>query len=522
MLFHSPAFIFGFLPLCFLGFAAVHRLWGWDAALLWLAGASLVFYGQWSPALAALLLGSILFNYGAARLLLARVDERRLARRLLLAAIAANLALLGYFKYTNFLIDNVNLLARGALPHLDILLPVGISFYTFVQIGFLVEVYNRQVGEIRFGHYLLFGSFFPCVTAGPILLQKDMLPQLAKARRASLDSTRIAVGLTVFGIGLLKKLILADNIAPFADGVFDGAAAGVPFGTSLAWIGALAYTLQLYFDFSAYSDMALGISYLFGLELPLNFNSPLKACSLADFWRRWHMSMTRFFTSYLYPLIAVPMTRRALQRSYGRTARFLVATALPIGATFVLAGLWHGAGWTFVVFGLIHGLALAVNHGWREARMPALPPAAGWLLTMAVVITGLVFFRAADVPTALALLASMAGLGPVDVLHAAASQGLGPRLGPDFGPDLARVAVDASAALIWILVLGTIALTCPNTQQLMWRHWFSSDPRPEGEHSWPLWLIWRPTFGWSLVGAILLAAALGSISGHGGFLYYQF
>jgi D-alanyl-lipoteichoic acid acyltransferase DltB (MBOAT superfamily) len=510
MLFHSPAFIFGFLPLCFLGFVAVHRLWGWDAALLWLAGASLVFYGQWSPALAALLLGSILFNYGAARLLLARLDDRRSARRLLLAAIAANLALLGYFKYTNFLIDNANLLAGSALPHLDILLPVGISFYTFIQIGFLVEVYNRQVGAIRFGHYLLFASFFPCVTAGPIILQRDMLPQLASARPARLDSTRIAVALTVLGIGLFKKLILADSIAPFADGVFDGAAAGLPVGAALAWIGALAYTLQLYFDFSAYCDMALGIAYLFGLRLPLNFNSPLKACSITDFWRRWHMTMTRFFTSYLYAPIAMPLTRRALQRSYGRTARFLLATALPVVATFVLAGLWHGAGWTFVVFGLIHGLALAVNHGWREARLPALPPAAGWLLTMAVVIAGLVFFRAADVSTALALLASMAGLGPLGALHAGAAADLGP------------IAADAATALVWIVVLGTIALAFPNTQELMGRHWFSSDPQPEGAHSWPLWLTWRPNLGWSVVGAILLAAALGSISGHGGFLYYQF
>ena len=288
----------------------------------------------------------------------------------------------------------------------------------------------------------------------------------------------------------------------------------MPVGASLAWIGALAYTLQLYFDFSAYCDMALGIAYLFGLRLPLNFNSPLKACSITDFWRRWHMTMTRFFTSYLYAPIAMPLTRRALQRSYGRTARFLLATAVPVVATFVLAGLWHGAGWTFVGFGLIHGLALAVNHGWREARLPALPPAAGWLLTMAVVIAGLVFFRAANVPTALALLASMAGLGPLDALHAAASPGL--------GPDLGQIATDAGAALVWIVALGTIALTCPNTQQLMGRHWFSSDPQPEGERSWPLWLTWRPNLGWSVVGAILLAAALGSISGHGGFLYYQF
>ncbi len=378
MSFYAPEFIFGFLPLCFLGFVAVHRLWGWDAALLWLAGASLVFYGQWSVALAGLLLGSILFNYGAARLLLARIDDRRMARRLLLAAIVANLGLLGWFKYTNFLIDNANLVAGTALPYLDIVLPVGISFYTFIQIGFLVEVYNRQVGDVRFGHYLLFGTFFPCVTAGPIILQKDILPQLAEDRVAKLDSTRIAVALTVFGIGLFKKLILADNIAPFADGVFDSAAAGVPVGAALAWIGALTYTLQLYFDFSAYSDMALGIGYLFGIKLPLNFNSPLKACSITDFWRRWHMTMTRFFTHYLYAPIAMPLTRRALQRSYGRTTRFLLATAVPVSATFVLAGLWHGAGWTFVVFGLIHGLALAVN-SWLARGAHGEPAADGGL-----------------------------------------------------------------------------------------------------------------------------------------------
>jgi alginate O-acetyltransferase complex protein AlgI len=511
MLFHSPEFIFGFLPLCFLGFVGVHRLFGWEPALLWLAAASLVFYGQWNAALAALLLGSILFNFGAARLLLATIESRRTARRLLLGALAANLALLGYFKYTNFLIDNVNLVAGSSISHLSIILPVGISFYTFIQIGFLVEVYNRQIREIRFGHYLLFGSFFPCITAGPIVLQKDMLPQFASAGPAPLDCARIAAALTIFGIGLFKKLLLADPMATFADPVFDGAAGGVAVGAGPAWIGALAYTLQLYFDFSGYSDMALGIAYLFGFKLPLNFNSPLKASSITEFWRRWHMTMTRFFTNYLYAAIAVPMMRRALGGAYGRPARFLAATALPVIATFVLAGLWHGAGWTFVVFGLIHGLALAINHAWREAGMRALPPALGWLLTMAVVIVGLVLFRAADLPTALALISSMLGM------TAAAAVG-----GGATATGLASLAADPGAALVWIVVLGMIALACPNTQELMSNHWFSSDPQPEAGSSWPSWLTWRPTPAWAAIGAIVLAAALGSISSDAAFLYYQF
>ncbi len=474
MLFHSPEFIFGFLPLCFLGFVGVHRLWGREPALLWLAAASLVFYGQWSAGLAGLLLGSILFNFGAARLLLATIESRRTARRLLLGALAANLALLGYFKYTNFFIDNINYVAGSSISHLNLILPVGISFYTFIQIGFLVEVYNRQVREIRLGHYLVFGSFFPCITAGPIVLQKDMLPQLAGPPPAALDGARIAAALTVFGIGLFKKLLLADPMATFADPVFDSAAGGVPVAAGLAWIGALAYTLQLYFDFSGYSDMALGIAYLFGFKLPLNFNSPLKACSITDFWRRWHMTMTRFFTNYLYAPIAVAMMRRALRGACGRPARFLAATAMPEIATFVLAGLWHGAGWTFVVFGLIHGLALAINHAWREAGMRALSPALGWPLTMAVVILGLVFFRAADVATALALIASMLGMTAAEAMGSAAA-----------ATALASLAADPSAAVLWIVVLGTIALAGPNTQELLSNHWFSSDPQPDAGSSWP-------------------------------------
>jgi len=501
MLFHSPAFIFGFLPLCFVSFALVQRLWGWQPALLLLAAASLVFYGQWSWALSGLLLASILCNFGAARLILARIDSRRAAGRILCGAIAANLALLGYFKYTNFLIDNVNLIAGSSLPHLSLILPVGISFYTFIQIGFLVEVYNRQVKEIRLEHYLLFGSFFPCITAGPIILQREMLPQFAKAGPALLDGARLATALTVFGIGLCKKLLLADQVAPFANAVFDGAAAGAAIGAALAWIGALAYTLQLYFDFSGYSDMALGIALLFGLRLPLNFNSPLKATSIIDFWRRWHITMTRFFTNYLHAPIALPLMRRALARSYGRPARFLAASALPIVLTFVLAGLWHGAGWTFVVFGLIHGLALAVNHGWREARLHPLPPLAGWLLTMGVVIAGLVFFRAADVTTALALLSAMLGMTPAGAL--------------------AEPGLASGAALAWIALLGAIALGCPNTQELMARHWFSSDPPPAMAPARPR-LSWRPSAAWAVPGAILLAAALGSLSSDSSFLYYQF
>jgi D-alanyl-lipoteichoic acid acyltransferase DltB (MBOAT superfamily) len=246
--------------------------------------------------------------------------------------------------------------------------------------------------------------------------------------------------------------------------------------------------------------MALGLGWLFGLRLPLNFDAPLKATSIIDFWRRWHITMTRFFTSYLYAPMALALTRRAVVGRYGRARRFLVASALPITLTFVLAGVWHGAGWTFVVFGLLHGTALAVNHAWREARLRPLPAPAGWLLTMAVVVVGLVLFRAADLATAGALLAAMAGLSPA----------------------ADAILADPAAALAWLLALGAIALAGPTSQELLARHWVSSDPPPPARPASPLRPVWRPSPAWAVAVAILLAAALGSLSGASSFLYYQF
>ncbi len=505
MLFHSYEFIFGFLPVCLIVFLAVHRWLGRESALVWLGAASIFFYGQWSLAHAALLTGSIVANFTLAKLLIASRDKGRLPFLLLLLAIAANLGLLGYFKYTNFFIENINLVAGSSLPFLEILFPVGISFYTFIQIGFLVEVYNKQVNEIRFSHYLLFGSFFPCVTAGPIILQGEMMKQFAELQRAGL-SFRLGSGLTVFGLGLFKKLILADNIAPYADMVFNGVADGSIASLATAWTGALAYTLQLYFDFSGYSDMALGAAYLFGLRLPINFNSPLKAGSITDFWRRWHMTMSRFFTNYVYSPIAIAVMRRALAHDFGPASRFITASAIPITFTFVLAGLWHGAGWTFVVFGLIHGLALAINHGWRQAGLPALPHVAGWLLTMTVVLIGLVFFRAESVPVALTMLGNMIGLGAPAISQVGS----------------AAITIDLETATTWIVGLAIIVLFFPNTQEIMRKYRISSDEEDMQGTPWPKWALWRPSPGWAIACAIVALVAITSISGETTFLYYQF
>ncbi len=517
MMFHSYQFIFGFLPLTFLIFGLVVHLRGWQAGLVTLGLASVVFYGQFSIALAAMLVGSVLVNFGIVRLLEVYRERKRLASVVFGTAIVGNLAYLGYFKYANFFIDNLNAAGGLDLPYLAIILPVGISFYTFVQIGFLAEVYAGQVRGVKFSHYFLFSAFFPCVTAGPILLQKEMMPQFAKTDTTVWNSLRISVALTVFTIGLFKKLVLGDSIAPYADVVFNGVADGTMVSAAAAWIGALAYTLQLYFDFSGYSDMALGIGFLFGLRLPLNFNSPLKATSIIEFWRRWHMTMTRFFTNFLYTPMGIPLMRRAIRNGYGPGTRFLVAVAGPITLTMVLAGLWHGAGWTFVVFGLLHGLALAVNHAWRQYGLPGLPRPAGWLVTMAVVVTGMVIFRAADLTVAGTMLASMSGVASLMADAAAV---------PAAVTGLA-VSMDAGPALALIVALGAIVLLLPNTQELMRNHIFSSDgdaalARDALARDPVSRVSWRPSLRWAAATGALLVVALGLVSGESTFIYYQF
>jgi D-alanyl-lipoteichoic acid acyltransferase DltB (MBOAT superfamily) len=286
--------------------------------------------------------------------------------------------------------------------------------------------------------------------------------------------------------------------------VFNGVASGAAVDPLSAWIGALAYTLQLYFDFSGYCDMALGIGCMFGLRLPLNFDSPFKALGIMDFWRRWHMTMTRFFSIYVFTPMASWRVRNVVIHDDRRMLRFLNATAAPAIYTFALAGLWHGAGWTFVAFGLLHGVALAVNHGWREWGLPALPKPLAWGLTMAVVIAGMVLFRSDSLAAAGTILAALAGIG-----------GVGPAPAP-LGP----AAVREAGALV--AVLGAIVLLAPNTQQLMrgYRYWHTSDPTPEADpvqaRAWP---VWRPSRAWAAVTAVLFVLAISAMGGAAARLY---
>lgn len=419
MLFNSYAFILLFLPIVLAGFYLLARF-GHRLAAGWLVLASVFFYGWWDARYVVLLLASIALNY-IGGLLIGRT--RRTdgspgpARSILLLAIGANLLLLAYYKYTDFFIGTVNDLSGANWTLHYIVLPLGISFFSFTQIAFLVDTYRGLVREYDPIHYVLFVSYFPHLIAGPVLHHKQMMPQFHRPETYRFHAGNFNIGMTIFVIGLFKKVLLADQFAQYADPVFGAVAAGSQVNVTEAWLGALAYTFQLYFDFSAYSDMAIGLSKMFNVDLPANFNSPYKSLNIIDFWRRWHITLSTFLRDYLY----FPLGGNRL----GTTRRYV-----NLVATMVLGGLWHGANWTFVVWGTLHGGYLVVNHGWQALQqrlgLPRMPGAAllSWALTFLCVVIAWVLFRAVDIDDASRMLQAMAGLD--GALHRAPTPGAVP------------------------------------------------------------------------------------------------
>lgn len=497
MPFQSYAFLFAFLPLAVAGYYVCARAFGYRRAHLWLVAASLAFYGWYSlPALGLLLL-SIGFNYGVS-VLMAR--HRAQAGRLLGLAVLANVLYLATFKYLDFAIDNLNALGHLSLAHAGLLFPLGISFYTFFQIAYLVEFRNAESVPDRPGAYALYACFFPYVTAGPLVNRRDMLPQLAAGSAVEQPlAVRVLVGLTALSFGLFSKLVVADGLAPSVNAVHAKLHAGGALGASDALYALAAYPLQLYFDFAGYSTIALGLAYMLGFRLPLNFNRPFRADSIVEYWRRWHMTMTRFFTNFVYAPLAVGLTRFALRAGLPEGARFGLVVFLPTIFTFTVAGLWHGAGWTFVAFGLIHGVALAVNHVWREYELPHLPKPLAWALTMLVVVVALGFFRAASVGEGLALLGAALGRG---------------------GAGESAIASPLPSFLL-LAVLLACAIVLPTTQQLLGEYRLALD---EVEPGPPLFarFRWAPSPGWIAATALAFTIAVLSISSTTEFLYYKF
>jgi alginate O-acetyltransferase complex protein AlgI len=442
MLFTTGAFLFLFLPATLLVFFVTARAFGRSAAAAWLALASLFFYGYWLPAYTILLVASVAANYGFGTLILQHQDGRR--RAWLIVAVATNLAVLAYFKYANFLLSTANVLAGTRFPLLSIILPLGISFFTFTQIAYLADVYAGKVQQRNPIHYLLFVTWFPHLIAGPVLHHSEMMPQFALAQNYRPRLENFVIGFAFLVIGLAKKILVADSVAPVANDAFDNHLS-LGIGIGHAWVGVLAYAFQIYFDFSGYSDMAVGLSLLVGVQLPYNFNSPYKARSIIDFWRRWHMTLSRFLRDYLY--FALGGNRKGRIR---RHFNLLV--------TMLLGGLWHGAAWTFVIWGGLHGMFLVVNHGWRflykrhrfiSSALERPLAARLWnglalALTLSCVLVAWVFFRAKTFVVAGAMLTSLYSQPPG-----------------------ARMSASDGGLVPWLMALGAVVVLLPNSQRMI-------------------------------------------------------
>lgn len=520
MLFNSYAFIFAFLPLTLILFFLLGKRSQYLASV-WLTLASLAFYGWWNPNYLLLLLVSIGFNFQVGKqIALMRAISSGWTKAIFMAGVAANLCLLGYYKYLGFLIGNLNYFVENPMPIPEIVLPLGISFFTFTQLAFLADAYQGRAQEFRPLHYALFVTYFPHLIAGPVLHHKEMMPQFAKPAIYRIDWENLAVGLSIFFIGLFKKLLLADEMALYARPAFDAAAKGQPLALIDAWGGALSYSFQLYFDFSAYSDMAIGISLLFGIKLPLNFNSPYKAASIIEFWRRWHMTLSRFLRDYLY--IPLGGNRRGPFRRY-----------LNLLITMVLGGAWHGANWTYILWGGLHGLYLIINHQWQDSVLrrwvTACVPAGIYdkfalLLTFLAVVVAWVFFRAENITAALLLLEGMAGQHGV-VLPLKWQSGLskiGEMLnlqGIEFRNTDTFNAVKEPVRIL-LICLGIVWLL-PNTQQIMERYQPALgmiEPNESGQSWWQ----WRPSRLFLGIGVLVATLGILSLNEISEFIYFQF
>lgn len=397
MLFNSAAFIFAFLPVTLAVYFGLCRMRWTAGAQGWLVAASLFFYSFWNLAHLPLLLGSLLGNFLVGNELSHKRAARSHAprRALLIVGIMGNLGMLGYYKYAHFVSNNINALTGWGLDWPKLALPLAISFFTFQQIAYLVDSYKGHTREYDFLRYALFVTFFPQLIAGPIVHHYEMMPQFARRANWVMRHRNVLTGLCILAVGLFKKVVIADTFAPWADHGFDG---GQNLDFFAAWVTSLSYTFQLYFDFSGYCDMALGVALMFNIRLPWNFNSPYKALDIQDFWRRWHITLGRFLRDYVY----IPL---------GGNRSTEMHTGINLFATFLIGGLWHGASWMFVIWGALHGAALVIHRIWKSHGLQ-MPKVFGWLITFLFVNTAWVFFRATTLEDATRVLKGMVDLGP--------------------------------------------------------------------------------------------------------------
>ncbi len=446
MLFNSFTFVFFFLPIVFGIYFFLNRFRLTLLSKGFLVLSSLFFYSWWNILYLPLIIFSMIFNFSVGREL-GRVVGFKSKKLLLTMGVISNLALLGYFKYSDFLISNINFVFDSSVSLLNLTLPLAISFFTFQQIAYLVDSYRGEVNEVDLLNYSLFVTFFPQLIAGPIVHHSEMMPQFVRHRTKVLSSKNVTLGIFVFAIGLFKKVVIADTFAVWASTGFDVAD---KLYFIEAWITSLSYTFQLYFDFSGYADMAIGIALMFNIRLPINFNSPYKSLDIQQFWRSWHMTLSRFLRDYIY----IPL-------GGNRTSELKTQSNLLI--TFMLGGVWHGAGWTFIVWGVMHGLALVVHRVWQKGKF-RLNKFFAWFVTFNFVNIAWVFFRATSFDDAIKVLRGMFLLEGIN-LPRVLEERLSHYPFIEFSGFLSQVKGDM-ATFVWLFVGLFVVTVLPNTEKL--------------------------------------------------------
>jgi alginate O-acetyltransferase complex protein AlgI len=524
VLFNSYLFLFFFLPLTWIGHEVMLRMGLRRASIGWLVLASGIFYATWNPQLLLLLVASLLVNFQIGRWLndlrsrgseaSGGTEERVPPRSLLIVGVVFNLGLLGYFKYANFFVDNLDTVFGLGLVLDQIVLPIGISFFTFQEIAFLVDSYRGEAGRKKLLDFALFVTFFPQLIAGPIVHYSEVMPQF-ESRDRKPAGERLAVGLTILVIGLTKKLAIADEMEVHATALFDAVARGYEPALIESWAATLAYTFQIYFDFSGYSDMAIGLGFLFGICLPVNFASPYKADSITDFWRRWHITLSRFLKDYLY--ISLGGNRRGKARLY--TNVFL---------TMLLGGIWHGAAWTFALWGALHGFLLIVHRLWQgDPKNPRrrLPQWSARALTFVCVVFAWVPFRSPDIESTLTVYRGLLGINGL-VLPEELARQIGSIPGMADAIRVGSLNMDDPGKLgLWLVALLAAVSFLPNTHQ--WMAGRSPGlpskgyPATNVSDSIPVF-SWQPNVRYGLALAIALFICVVKLNDVSPFIYFQF
>ncbi len=513
MYFNSFEFIFIFLPLTLAIYFLVSKLKSHRLMIYWLIFASLFFYGWWNFKYLILIIASILVN-----LFFANILNRKQSRIVLTAGILVNLIILGYFKYANFFLENINHLTGNNFTLTKIILPLGISFFTFQQITFLVDTYLKKVEKFNITKYFLFVTFFPQLIAGPIVHHKEMMPQFENNLTRNFTINNFSIGLTTFVIGLFKKIVIADNVALYSDPIFFASANGLLLTFFEAWGGATAFMLQLYFDFSGYTDMALGIALLFGITLPINFASPFKSKNISEFWKYWHITLTRLIRNYIYLPISLNLTRYSFNFSSNTTVTFIFSLVIPTMFAFFCVGLWHGAGWNYILFGLLNGFYIVIFNIWQnfsknylklKFKNNFLLDLFKKLLVFTLVTFSFVLFRASDMSSASEILRAMLGFNGIQFF------------------DIFRIgefAINTYQGVFGIIILLAVIFYFPNTQDFIFnenRSSFNAENKMLRKNK-NIFIKWKPQKIWGLIFALAFIFSIMLVSNTNEFLYFEF